>query len=483
VLYELPVVWTSFFFRWRGTIAIVAWVGICHAVALLTLPGASAYPGRWVDVMVGVASVALVVRMLDDRIRASHDEAREEARAAAVSRDEAVAASQAKSLFVAKVSHELRTPLNGVLGTTELLGDTKLDERQQEYVDIARSAAESLLSVIDDILDFSKIEAGGVEFEVHAFSPRETIDEVCTMLLVAAHAKGIELVVEIDPSVPLWLCGDVGRVRQVLLNLVSNAVKFTDRGSVTVRSMATPVAEAMRLRVEVADTGIGVDPQSLERLFEPFTQADNSTSRRYGGTGLGLTISAQLIESMGGEIHVASEPGLGTRFWFELELAAASGLDVAERPMLDAVAEASPRAANGASALVLVAEDNPVNQIIVTRMLESLGYQAEIVENGRRALEALARGRYDVVLMDCQMPELDGYEATRELRRREGAGRHLPVIAMTAHSMAGDREKCLAAGMDDYLTKPMRLAALADTLARNLDSTPAVARSALREAS
>jgi signal transduction histidine kinase/CheY-like chemotaxis protein len=478
VIYALPVVWTCFFFGWRGTVAIVAWVGVCQALALLALPHASAYPGRWMDVMVSVSTIAVVVRMLDDRLRASHGEAREEARAAAAARDVAVAASNAKSLFVAKVSHELRTPLNGVLGTTELLLDTELDERQQEYVDIARSAAESLLLVINDILDFSKIEAGGIELEMHDFSLHDTIGEVCAMLLVAARAKGVDVVMEIDASVPRLLHGDAGRVRQVLVNLISNAVKFTHEGTVTVRARAVAVDGLTRVHVEVLDTGIGIDPHSLMRLFEPFTQADNSTSRAYGGTGLGLTISAQLINSMGGQIDAESELGHGTRFWFELDFApaheeAAGGRRAIEPPV--------GGGGGGAAGLVLVAEDNPVNQVLAVRMLERLGYSADVVANGHEALDAVARGHYDAVLMDCQMPELDGYEATRQIRRYEDGARHIPIVAMTAHSMPGDREKCLAAGMDDYVTKPIRATALAEVLARNVGPGAVAAR--LREAS
>ena len=468
VIYALPVVWTSFFFRWRGTVAIVLWVGICHALALLALPHASAYPGRWFDVMVSVVAIAVVVRILDDRIRHSHDEAREEARAAAAARDDAVAASNSKSLFVAKVSHELRTPLNGVLGTTELLLDTELDERQKEYVDIARSAAESLLLVINDILDFSKIEAGSVDLESRAFSLPATVNEVCAMLAVAAREKGVEIVVEVDPTVPDWLRGDAGRVRQVLVNLVSNAVKFTDTGSVTISLTAIASSEsAAHVRVDVLDTGIGIEPLALEHLFEPFTQADDSTSRRYGGTGLGLTISAQLVESMGGQIVAESEPGRGSRFSFELEFELA-GVGAGDEPSRRDD-ERHPRSFAGTRApLILVAEDNPVNQILVTRMIESLGYRAEVVKDGREAVDAANRKRYDLVLMDCQMPELDGYEATRQIRRREAPGNRLPVVAMTAHSMAGDREKCIAAGMDDYISKPMRAGTLGETIARNL---------------
>jgi len=319
------------------------------------------------------------------------------------------------------------------------------------------------------------MEAGKVELDAGNFSLRETIGEACAMLLVVARTKGVDLTVEIDAGVPAWLHGDAARVRQVVINLVSNAIKFTDEGQVTVHVKASPLGGATRVRVEVTDTGIGIDSDTLARLFQPFTQADNSTTRKYGGTGLGLTISTQLIETMGGTIGASSEPEKGSTFWFELSLPAAD--DNESKPDLRAPDLAGQIATahqgDPTPAAVLVAEDNPINQLLAVRMLEKLGYNADVAGDGREALAALEQTTYAAVLMDCQMPELDGYDATREIRRRErDSDRHVPIIAMTAHSMPGDREKCLAAGMDDYISKPIRASALRETLERNLPSSP-----------
>jgi PAS domain S-box-containing protein len=379
----------------------------------------------------------------------------------AEARDAAMMASQQKSDFLATVSHEIRTPLNGVLGLNDLLLRTGLDPEQRRLADGIRTSGRVLLSLINDILDFSKIEAGRVVLEQVDFDLRAVLDQVAAPIEGAATGKGLDFTVSYDASAPAVLCGDPTKLSQVFANLVTNAVKFTECGSVHAFVRAHRLGDLWRLTVRVDDTGIGIAPSTTD-VFAPFRQADSSTTRLFGGTGLGLAISRELARAMGGDVGYTSTPGRGSSFWFTAILHPATGAEPVSAPRPDRVEPSVPVA----PLRVLVVEDNPVNQLVATGMLGALGHAADTAEDGVAALAALERAAYDLVLMDVQMPLMDGYQATRALREREGDGDRTLVIAMTANAVVGERERCLAAGMDDFLTKPVDLEHLTRTLAR-----------------
>lgn len=386
-------------------------------------------------------------------------------------------ASKAKSQFLANMSHEIRTPMNGVIGMTELLlAQGRLDDKQRRFAQTIRQSADALMVVIDDILDISKIEAGKVQLEHIDFDLPEMVAQIVELHRPKASAKGLQIDFLTPASLPRRLCGDPGRLRQILNNLVGNAVKFTDAGQVNIRVATQRIGGHYEMEnhvflcFEVSDTGIGMEPEARRRLFVPFTQGENAFSRSYGGTGLGLAISKRLVELMGGDIGVESKPGVGSKFWFSVSLELAEGIKQSTTDYATAPDDHDLSVLRGLR--VLMAEDEVVNQAVGMEMLRMFGCEPTLVTNGNEVLKALDAQSYDLVLMDCHMPGMDGFAATAAIRRREAlasvsattSAPRLPIIAFTANAMHGDRERCLAAGMDDYLTKPFRMELLRETL-------------------
>ncbi len=406
-------------------------------------------------------------------------------------RDAAEAANRAKSDFLANMSHEIRTPMNGIIGMTDLTLDTAIDETQREYLNLVKVSANALLSIINDILDFSKIEAGRVTIEATEFDVRQTIEEILRPLQLRAHSKGLQLLTTMDERIPASLIGDPLRLRQVLTNLVGNAIKFTERGEIAVSAaVTTQGAQHTGLRISVRDSGVGIAADKLELIFESFSQADSSTTRQYGGTGLGLIISRRLVELMEGQLWVESTVGQGSTFHFTLQLQRAdavppplelSALQTLLPTMLAPNAPGAPSAPSAPSApvapsaaetqctglAILLAEDNRINQTLALKLLSKMGHRVQLAETGVQALALYQTQSFDLILMDVQMPEMGGIEATQAIRQLEHPqGRRIPIIALTAHAMQSDEEKCLAAGMDGYLTKPIDRQKLQDTLER-----------------
>ncbi len=392
-------------------------------------------------------------------------ERREIETAIAQARDSALETANTKAAFLANMSHEIRTPLNGIIGTANLLLDSDLNQEQHHYASMLKTSADSLLEIVNDILDFSKIEAGKRELEAIDFDLRQVVENAVNFFAILARKKDLQISFEIAENVPTKLHGDSNQLRQILNNLISNAAKFTETGEIAVQiSNQEENQTQVLLHFAVSDTGIGIDEAAQKKLFQPFMQADVSTTRKFGGTGLGLAICKQIVGLMQGEIGVESEPNKGSRFWFTATFQVQSSKFKVQSPNFSDLHEDRKPKTENQLLNILIAEDNPINREITQKMLEYIGFESEIAENGLEAVKAATEKNYDLILMDCQMPEMDGCSAAIRIRQHE----HRPkIIALTANAAKGERERCLDAGMDDYLCKPITKENLAETIEKH----------------
>jgi len=385
--------------------------------------------------------------------------------ALAEARDEALKNAQIKAVFLANMSHEIRTPLHGIIGTTNLLAETNLDEKQKKYAEMLKTSADLLLEIINDILDFSKLEAGKLDLETIEFDLRQTVAEVLDVFKILAQKKNLSLLFKLEQTVPQFISGDSNQLKQVLNNLLSNAIKFTEIGEISLKiSLKEENKKRLILQFEVADTGIGIDQEVREQIFHPFTQADASTTRRFGGTGLGLTICREIVEKMNGKICVESEVGKGSLFWFTAEFLKAEKFVNVQNTIESEKSEKIEQNEKSKQIKILIAEDNEINREVASAMLKNIGIEAEMVEDGKKALELCLEKDFDLVLMDCQMPIMDGLAAAKAIRNSKKVKKQPKIIALTASSSSEERQKCFAAGMDDFLTKPLKKNELIKTL-------------------